>query len=334
MRQMVLRTQGQPLQLSETAIPSPGPNQILVKVLACGVCRTDLHVVEGDLAEPKLPVVPGHEVVGRIEQLGARVETFREGDRVGIPWLAETCQQCRYCQDNQENLCEKAKFTGYTADGGYADYVLADQRFCFYIPDNYSDIHAAPLLCAGLIGYRSLAMAGDSQKIGLYGFGAAAHIIAQIADHQGRQLFAFTRPGDSEAQQFALDLGARWSASSDTTCPEELDAAIIFAPVGSLVPTALSAIRKGGIVICAGIYMSNIPTFSYDLLWGERTIRSVANLTRRDGEAFLKIAGQMQIRTKVHPYALEQANSALTDLRNGKFQGAAVIVPDLEIKQY
>lgn len=326
MRQMLLMQQGKPLRLSDCDVPVPGPDQILLKVLACGVCRTDLHVIDGDLTHPKLPLVPGHEIVGRVVESGANIEKFEKGERVGVPWLGQTCRTCRYCRNQQENLCDQAKFTGYTLDGGYGEYVVADQSFCFKLPENYSDIHVAPLLCAGLIGYRSLVMVGDARKLGLYGFGAAAHIIAQVALHQGRELYAFTRPGDIKAQEFAGDLGATWSGDSDSKCPEQLDAAIIFAPVGSLVPTALTAVCKGGKVVCAGIHMSDIPQYPYELLWGERSVCSVANLTRRDGEQFLSIAGETTIQTQVHPYSLEQANQALTDLRQGKFQGAAVIV--------
>ena len=325
MRTMLLTQVGRPLTLTQRPVPEPGPGRLLIKVSTCGVCRTDLHVVDGDLPHPKLPLVPGHEIVGTVAAMGAGVERFRVGDRIGVPWLGHTCGVCRYCHAGRENLCEQAGFTGYTIDGGYADYTIADQHFCFHLPDRYSDAHAAPLLCAGLIGYRSLAMAGDANKLGFYGFGAAAHIIAQVAIHQGRRVYALTRPGDREAQDFARRLGTAWAGDSTDPVPEMLDAAIIFAPVGSLVPMALRAIDKGGRVICAGIHMSDIPAFPYEILWGERHIRSVANLTRRDGEEFFRIAGEMHIHTQVHRYPLEQANRALDDLRRGAFQGAAVL---------
>jgi propanol-preferring alcohol dehydrogenase len=296
-------------------------------VHACAVCRTDLHVVDGELTEPTLPLTPGHEIVGMIAALGAGADRFRVGDRVGVPWLGFTCGVCDFCRAGRENLCAQARFTGYQIDGGYADYTVADQRFCFPIPDSFSDVQAAPLLCAGLIGYRALRMTGDAQRLGLYGFGAAAHIIAQVARWQGRQVFAFTSPGDTDAQDFARELGAVWAGGSDQAPPELLDAAIIFAPVGPLVPAALRAVERGGTVVCAGIHMSPIPGFSYDILWGERVLRSVANLTRRDGDEFLALAPQVPVRTRPLPYALEQANQALDDLRAGKLQGAAVLVP-------
>ncbi len=327
MRAMVLERPGEPLKLVERPIPRPGPGQLLVRVRACGVCRTDLHVVDGDLPEPKLPIVPGHEVVGEVVALGEGVTDFEPGQRVGVPWLGHTCGQCRFCRMGRENLCDHPGFTGYTLDGGYADYVVADARYCFALPDRYDDLHVAPLLCAGLIGYRSYALTKNAGKIGLYGFGAAAHIIAQVAVQQGREIYAFTRPGDTEAQAFARQLGAKWAGDSTQQPPVALDAAIIYAPVGALVPTALKAVRKGGQVICAGIHMSDIPSFPYAILWGERSVCSVANLTRRDGEEFLAIAGRMQIHTQVHPYPLEEANRALDDLRHGRFQGAAVLVP-------
>ena len=327
MRAMVLERPGEPLKLVERPIPRPGPGQLLVRVRACGVCRTDLHVVDGDLPEPKLPIVPGHEVVGEVVALGEGVTDFEPGQRVGVPWLGHTCGQCRFCRMGRENLCDHPGFTGYTLDGGYADYVVADARYCFALPDRYDDLHVAPLLCAGLIGYRSYALTKNAGKIGLYGFGAAAHIIAQVAVQQGREIYAFTRPGDTEAQAFARQLGAKWAGDSTQQPPVALDAAIIYAPVGALVPTALKAVRKGGQVICAGIHMSDIPSFPYAILWGERSVCSVANLTRRDGEEFLVIAGRMQIHTQVHPYPLEEANRALDDLRHGRFQGAAVLVP-------
>jgi len=327
MRALVLERPGQPLQLRRLPVPEPGPGQLRVRVRACGVCRTDLHVVDGDLPEPKLPVIPGHEVVGVVDAVGEGVEGFQPGQRVGIPWLGHTCGRCRYCRMGRENLCDHPGFTGYTLDGGYADYAVADARYCFPLPDNYDDLHAAPLLCAGLIGYRSYALAGEAQRLGLYGFGAAAHIIAQVAVQQGREVYAFTRPGDSEAQDFARRLGAVWAGDSTMLPPVELDAAILYAPVGALVPQALRAVRKGGQVICAGIHMSDIPSFPYAILWGERSLCSVANLTRRDGEEFLALAGRLTIRTEVHPYPLEAANRALDDLRHGRFQGAAVLVP-------
>ncbi|BCX80861.1 alcohol dehydrogenase, propanol-preferring [Methylomarinovum caldicuralii] len=327
MRAMVLERPGQPLQLRQLPVPVPGLGQIRVKVKACGVCRTDLHVVDGDLPAPKLPVIPGHEVVGAVDALGAGVEGFRPGQRVGIPWLGHTCGQCRYCRMGRENLCDRPGFTGYTVDGGYAEYAVADARYCFPLPDRYDDLHAAPLLCAGLIGYRSYALAGEAQRLGLYGFGAAAHIIAQVALQQGREIYAFTRPGDTEAQHFARELGAVWAGDSTELPPVELDAAILYAPVGALVPQALRAVRKGGQVICAGIHMSDIPAFPYSILWGERSVCSVANLTRRDGEEFLALAATLRIHTEVHPYPLEDANRALDDLRHGRFQGAAVLVP-------
>jgi propanol-preferring alcohol dehydrogenase len=291
------------------------------------VCRTDLHVVDGELPNPKLSLVPGHEIIGIVADKGAHTNRFALGDRVGVPWLGFTCGTCRYCQAHRENLCDRARFTGYQIDGGYGEYTLADERYCFAIPEGYSDAEAAPLLCAGLIGYRSLVMAGDAERLGIYGFGAAAHIIAQVAQHQKRRVYAFTRAGDSEGQQFARDLGAVWAGDSDTVPPEELDAAIIFAPAGPLVPTALRAVAKGGIVVCAGIHMSDIPSFSYDLLWGERTVRSVANLTRHDGEEFLVLAPKVPVRTKVQPFDLADANQALENLRKGLIRGAAVLIP-------
>jgi alcohol dehydrogenase, propanol-preferring len=298
---------------------------MLLRVHACAVCRTDLHVVDGDLAQPKLPLVPGHEIVGVVAELGAGVDRFRIGDRVGVPWLGWTCGVCKFCRSGRENLCAQARFTGYQIDGGYGEFTVADQRFCFALPSGYSDIEAAPLLCAGLIGYRSLRMAGEGRRLGLYGFGAAAHIIAQVARWQGREVYAFTSPGDTEAQAFARELGAAWAGGSDQLPPQTLDAAIIFAPVGALVPAALRAVERGGTVVCAGIHMSPIPGFSYDTLWGERTVRSVANLTRRDGEEFLELAPKVPVKTRTLPYRLEQANQALEDLRAGRLQGAAVL---------
>jgi propanol-preferring alcohol dehydrogenase len=325
MRAMRLHAARQPLRLTAVAIPSPGPGQVLIRVHACAVCRTDLHVVDGELTRPKLPLIPGHEIVGTIAALGPDAGRYRVGDRVGVPWLGFCCGVCGFCRSGRENLCEQARFTGYQIDGGYADYTVADQRFCFAIPAAFDDLHAAPLLCAGLIGYRALSMAGDAERLGLYGFGAAAHIIAQVARWQGRRVFAFTSPGDAEAQNFARELGAEWAGGSDGPPPEPLEAAIIFAPVGSLVPAALRAVERGGTVICAGIHMSPIPSFSYDLLWGERVVRSVANLTRQDGEEFLALAPRVPVRTRPLPYALEQANAALDDLRSGRLQGAAVL---------
>ncbi|HZE58081.1 MAG TPA: zinc-dependent alcohol dehydrogenase family protein [Chthoniobacterales bacterium] len=311
----------------EIPIPRTGNGQLLVKVRACAVCRTDLHVVDGELPEPKLPLVPGHEIVGCVEEIGESVEKFRIGDRVGIPWLGWTCGECEYCASDRENLCNRARFTGYTIDGGYAEFTVADARFAFSIPDAFDDVAAAPLLCAGLIGYRSLRKTGDAQRLGIYGFGAAAHIIAQAARFEGRKIFAFTRKGDREAQEFARKLGATWAGGSDEAPPEELDAAIIFAPVGALVPAALRVMKRGGTVVCGGIHMSDIPSFPYRDLWHERTITSVANLTRSDGEEFLELAARIPIRTETQTFPLEQANEALDGLRNGKLRGAAVLVP-------
>ena len=326
MRAMVLDAPRQALRLSQIEQPSAGRGQVLLEVLACAVCRTDLHVLDGDLPDPKLPLVLGHEIVGRVHRLGDGVERFAVGDRVGVPWLGWTCGACSYCTGGRENLCDRARFTGYDIDGGYAEYAVADERFCFPIPDGYPDSQAAPLLCAGLIGYRSLVAAGDAERLGLYGFGAAAHIVAQVAQHQGRQVFAFTRPGDETGQQFARDHGAIWTGGSDETPPEPLDAAIIFAPVGQLVPTALTTVVKGGTVVCAGIHMSDIPTFPYKHLWGERVIRSVANLTRADGEAFLRLAPEIPVQTEVQEFSLADANRALQNLREGLLRGAAVLV--------
>jgi propanol-preferring alcohol dehydrogenase len=307
------------------ADPVPAAGQVLVKVAACGLCRTDLHVVDGELTHPKRPLIPGHQVVGEVVAVGAEVETLRAGDRVGIPWLGWTCGVCEYCLSGRENLCDKARFTGYDIDGGYAEYTVADSRFCFPIDRSFSDIEAAPLLCAGLIGYRSLNLAGDGLRLGLYGFGASAHLVAQVARFQGRRVFAVTRPGDVATQAFARQLGAVWAGGTDAKLPEELDAAIIFAPVGALVPLALGAVRKGGTVVCAGIHMSDIPSFSYDLLWGERTLRSVANLTRRDGTEFLALAPKIPVHAEVETLPLDQANTALARLRAGEVQGALVL---------
>jgi propanol-preferring alcohol dehydrogenase len=328
MRAMILEAPRTPLREVERPVPAPGPDQVLIRVRACGVCRTDLHITDGELPDPKLPLVPGHEIVGTVAQRGERVERFAVGERVGVPWLGLTCGACPFCRAGRENLCDNARFTGYTLDGGYADYTLADQHYCFALPAPYGDAEAAPLLCAGLIGYRSLVLAGDARRLGIYGFGAAAHIIAQVARHQGRTLYAFTRPGDQESQQFARELGAAWVGDSDRPPPEELDAAILYAPVGSLVPAALRAVAKGGTVVCAGIHMSDIPAFPYRLLWGERTLRSVANLTRRDGEEFLALAPGVPVRTAVQTFPLGQADEALARLRGGQVRGAAVLVPD------
>ncbi len=323
---MILDAPGQPLRAADLSVPTPEPEQVLIRVRACGVCRTDLHVVDGELTHPKLPLVLGHQIVGTVVEVGEKVQQFSRGDRVGVPWLGSTCNHCRYCQTGRENLCARAQFTGYNLDGGYAEYAVADERFCFPIPDGYPDLQAAPLLCAGLIGYRSYRMAGDGERLGFYGFGAAAHILIQVARYQGRQIYAFTRPGDNAGQQFARDLGAVWAGGSDESPPEKLDAAIIFAPAGQLVPAALQAVAKGGVVVCAGIHMSDIPSFPYKILWEERVLRSVANLTRRDGEEFLALAPQIPIRTQVEPFPLTAANEALESLRRGKINGAAVLV--------
>jgi len=328
MRAMILDKAHLPLRLAQDAIPrEPGPGEVLIRVSACGVCRTDLHVVDGELTAPKPHVVPGHEIVGIVERLGRDVAHLAAGDRVGVPWLGWTCGECQYCRSGRENLCDRARFTGYTIDGGYAEFATADARFCFKLPDIYSDIEAAPLLCAGLIGYRALRMAGDAKRLGFYGFGAAAHIAVQVARHRGQEVYAFTKPGDAAGQAFARSLGAVWAGGSDSAPPKLLDAALLFAPVGALVPAALAATAKGGVVVCAGIHMSDIPSFGYDLLWGERVVRSVANLTRRDGEEFLAIAARTKIHTTVQPFALEDANEALTRLRDGRIEGAAVLVP-------
>jgi alcohol dehydrogenase, propanol-preferring len=307
--------------------PQPGPGQVLIRVCACAVCRTDLHVVDGELTEPQLPLVPGHEIVGRVVACGDGADRYRAGDRVGVPWLGWTCGVCDYCRSEQENLCERARFTGYQIDGGYAEATVADERFCFPIPEAYGDVEAAPLLCAGLIGYRCLRMAGEGRRLGIYGFGAAAHIIAQVARHQGREVFGFTRAGDEAAQEFARELGAGWVGGSGERPPEVLDAAIIFAPVGSLVVAALQSVRPGGTVVCGGIHMSDIPSFPYEYLWKERVVRSVANLTRRDAEEFLALAPKVPVRTTTTRYPLGEANRALGDMRAGRFSGAAVLVP-------
>jgi alcohol dehydrogenase, propanol-preferring len=328
MHAMVLEAAGRPLRLVERAPDgAPGPGQIAIRIAACGVCRTDLHIVDGELDRPKLPLIPGHEIVGRVEALGPGVGGLRPGDRVGVPWLGETCGSCRYCRSGRENLCAQARFTGYQIDGGYAQRAVADARFCFPIPDAYDDVAAAPLLCAGLIGYRALKLAGPAERVGLYGFGAAAHIAVQVARHRGQKVFAFTKPGDEAGQDFARGLGAFWAGGSDETPPEPLDAALIFAPVGSLVPAALAATAKGGTVVCAGIHMSDIPSFPYRLLWEERVIRSVANLTRADGEEFLALAPNVPVRTTTVRFPLSAANEALRRLRAGEIEGAAVLVP-------
>jgi alcohol dehydrogenase, propanol-preferring len=320
MRAMVLDAAGGPLRAADLDAPEPGHGELLLEVAACGVCRTDLHILDGELAEPKLPLVQGHQIEGG--------ERHAAGDRVGVPWLGWTCGECRFCRSGRENLCDRAVFTGYGRDGGFAQLAVADERFCFPIPEGYPDLQAAPLLCAGLIGFRTLRLAGDAERVGIYGFGAAAHIITQVARHEGRRVFAFTRGGDRAAQEFALEVGAEWAGDSHGPPPEELDAALIFAPVGALVPAALRAVSKGGSVVCGGIHMSDIPAFPYELLWGERTLRSVANLTRADGEEFLALAPRVPVRTEVESFALEQTNEALSRLRSGELRGAAVVVPD------
>jgi len=327
MRAQVLTAAHRPLAAAELPAPRPGAQQVLIAVRACAVCRTDLHVVDGELPDPKLPLVPGHEIIGTIVEKGESVDRFRVGDRVGVPWLGWTCGVCGYCRSGRENLCDRARFTGYQIDGGYAELTVADQRYCFVIDPRWGDVEAAPLMCAGLIGYRTLRMAGDAPLIGIYGFGAAAHIVAQVIRHQGRRLFAFTRPGDLAAQQFARSLGAEWAGGSDQPPPEPLDAALIFAPVGALVPAALAATKKGGTIVSGGIHMSDIPSFPYRILWEERVLRSVANLTRRDAEEFLALAPEAGIRTETVTYPLARANDALADLRNGALQGAAVLIP-------
>lgn len=311
----------------DIAKPDPGPEQVLVRVLACGVCRTDLHVVDGDLPEPAIPIVPGHEIVGRVEAVGANVSTHSIGDRVGIPWLGWACGVCEYCRSGRENLCPRAKYTGYQINGGYAEYTVADASFCFPLPAKYDDAPAAPLLCAGLIGYRAFRMAGPGHRIGIYGFGAAAHIITQVAIQQGREVFAFVKPGDDRAVRFARDMGSTWAGYSNEAPPQKMDSALLFAPVGALVPEALSHVIPGGNVVCAGIHMSDIPSFSYHLLWQERTVRSVANLTRQDAREFLAVADAMDLQTHIREYRLDDANRALGDLRNGRLSGAAVLLP-------
>jgi alcohol dehydrogenase, propanol-preferring len=323
---MILDVPGEPLRVAEVPVPEPGQGQLLLRVHCCAVCRTDLHVVDGELPHPRLPLIPGHQIVGTVEKIGGQERSFAVGDRVGVPWLGWTDGECRYCLSGRENLCENARFTGYQIDGGYAEYAVADGRFCFPIPEGFPDLQAAPLLCAGLIGHRSLRFTGDAERLGLYGFGASAHIVAQVAAHEGRRIFAFTSPHDEEAQEFARELGAEWAGSSEEAPPEELDAAIIFAPVGALVPAALRAVAKGGTVVCAGIHMSDIPSFPYEILWGERSVRSVANLTRQDGLDFLALAPEVPVRTEVVPFPLEEANQALDALRGGRVRGAAVLV--------
>jgi propanol-preferring alcohol dehydrogenase len=324
---MILERPGTPLVAREIPLPEPGPGQLRLRVLACGVCRTDLHVFDGELTRPKLPLVLGHEVVGRVDAVGPGVDRFQPGDRVGVPWLGWTDGTCRFCRSGRENLCERARFTGYDIDGGYAEACVADARYAFPIPPAYGDVEAAPLLCAGLIGYRAWASVRDAPRLGIYGFGAAAHLIVQVARHAGQRVYAFTRPGDLEGQAFARSLGVAWAGGSDEAPPEPLDAAILFAPVGALVPVAVRAVEPGGTVVCAGIHMSDLPSFPYALLWGERTVRSVANLTRADGDAFLALAPAVPVRTTVVPYPLSRANEALEDLRHGRLRGAAVLLP-------
>ncbi|HKJ47370.1 MAG TPA: zinc-dependent alcohol dehydrogenase family protein [Balneolales bacterium] len=325
MKAMVLEKPGQPLVEKELPVPKPADNQVLIKIHTCGVCRTDLHVVDNELPNPKLPLIPGHEIIGTVIETGEHAHRYKTGTRVGVPWLGHTCDHCYYCEHDMENLCDNAKFTGYQIDGGYAEYTVADEHYCFPIDDSFSDLQAAPLMCAGLIGYRSYSMTGDAKRIGFYGFGAAAHILIQLANYQDREIYAFTRPGDEKGQNFARRKGAVWAGGSDEIPPVNLDAAILFAPVGALVPAALKVVRKAGIVVCAGIHMSDIPSFPYRILWEERQVRSVANLTRKDGEEFLALAPRVPVTTDVHPYALSKANEALNDLRAGNFKGAAVL---------
>ena len=327
MRAMLLKSPDRPLECADVPTPHPAPGQMLVRVAACAVCRTDLHVLAGELPNPKLPLILGHEIVGQIAEVGSKVKGFRIGERVGVPWLGWTCGRCKFCRSGRENLCERARFTGYTIDGGYAEYTVAEARFSFRIPDAYDDVAAAPLLCAGLIGYRCLCKTGDARRLGIYGFGAAAHIIAQVARHQNREVFAFTTPGDTTAQEFARRLGVKWAGGSDEAPPETLDGAIIFAPVGALVPAALRVLERGGVVVCGGIHMSDIPSFPYRDLWQERTICSVANLARRDGEEFLDLAPRVPVRTETQTFPLERANEALHALGSGTLTGAAVLVP-------
>ncbi|MDO8670228.1 MAG: zinc-dependent alcohol dehydrogenase family protein [Dehalococcoidia bacterium] len=327
MKAMVLRASGRPLEMADLPVPRTRPGQVLIRVRACGICRTDLHILDGELARPKLPLIPGHEIVGTVVKTGDSKSALEVGQRVGVPWLTWTCGECRFCRAGKENLCDNALFTGYTLDGGYAEYVVADERYCFALPESFGDAEAAPLLCAGLIGYRSYRLAGeDIERLGIYGFGAAAHIITQIAAHQGKQVYAFTRAGDVESQSFACRLGAVWAGNSTDMPPKALDAALIFAPIGPLVPAALKATAKGGTVVCGGIHMSDIPSFPYHLLWEERIVRSVANLTRRDGEELLALASQVPVKTTIQLFPLEQANEALKRLRNGQIEGAAVLM--------
>jgi propanol-preferring alcohol dehydrogenase len=328
MRAMLLERQREPLRPAELPKPRLGPGQLKIAVSACGVCRTDLHIVDGDLTEPKLPLVPGHQIVGSVAEAGEGAERFAAGDRIGVPWLGWTCGECRYCTSGRENLCDRARFTGYDLDGGYAELAVADERFCLPIPEEYSDEQGAPLLCAGLIGYRALRLLGDAERVGFYGFGASAHILCQVAVHQGRRVFAFTRPGDEEGQAFARELGAEWAGSSDEAPPEEIDGAIVFAPVGALMTTALRASAKGARILSAGIHMSDIPSFPYAELWGERVLGSVANLTRQDGEEFMALVPQVPVRTEVEVFPLEAANEALGAIRDGSLHGAAVLKVD------
>ena len=324
---MVFETAGKPLALRDVAVPQPGPGQVQLRVTACGICRTDLHVVDGDLGEPALPLIPGHQIVGEVTALGEGVSGFEPGQRIGVPWLGGSCGHCWYCERERENLCDEARYTGYQVDGGFAEYSVADARYCFPIPPGFDDVQAAPLLCAGLIGYRAYRPVQDCESIGFYGFGAAAHILIQLARHRGQRVFAFSREGDVDAQRFALGLGAHWAGDSTMQPPEPLEGAIIFAPAGELVPQALRAVRRGARVVCAGIHMSDIPSFPYSILWGEREVLSIANLTRRDGEEFLPLAAQIPVETTVHRYPLERANEALDDLREGRFTGAGVLIP-------
>jgi alcohol dehydrogenase, propanol-preferring len=323
MRAMVLHRQREPLRLEDLPEPEPGPGEVLLEVAACGICRTDLHIVDGELTEPKLPLVPGHQIVARVVEGGER---FAPGLRVGVPWLGWTDGSCRYCRSGRENLCDNARFTGYDIDGGYAERTVADERFCFPLPDGYEDLNVAPLLCAGLIGHRTMRLAGDAERLGIYGFGAAAHIVCQVAVHEGRRVFAFTRAADEEGQAFAREVGAEWAGDALGPPPEELDAALVFAPAGELVPAALRAVARGGTVVCGGIHMSDIPSFPYELLWGERVLRSVANLTRADAEEFLEIAPRVPVRTEVTTFPVEEANEALDRLRGGNLRGAAVLL--------
>lgn len=328
MRAMLLESPGQPLKLVSIPVPTPAADEVLIKIHACGICRTDLHVVDGELTEPRLPIIPGHQIVGEVVAVGTNVQRWHRGDRVGVPWLGRSCGQCDYCRAHRENLCDHIGLTGYQINGGFAEYCTAHADFCLALPSQYPDLQVAPLLCAGLIGYRSLTLVGEAKRIGIYGFGAAAHIITQVACYQGQEIYAFTKPGDVTAQNFARSLGATWAGSTEQQAPVILDAAIIFAPAGELVPMALAAVRKGGTVVCGGIHMSDIPSFPYSLLWGERILRSVANLTRTDGETFLRLAPKVPVHTEISVYALEAANTALDDLRHGRFSGAAVITTD------